>query len=553
MGRAKEIIYNRASGALQGKYLSDEDCAFLDKVISLRSENGVITDLRTVIFNLDKDMVADIKGGANPEELERPLGLLRDYQTTGIAFMHRSKRCVLGDSVGIGKTVQIAGLVNLIGVTRTGYFRYLVLTEKNLSNQFRDEMVKFTGENVELLLGDQKSVSQYIDTYPDLEFPNTVASHSVVNSPQFQEAMESYYRKNGMYPFDCLVVDEGGMLSKETNKVYKNAKRLADKMEFVYVLNATPFESNLETFYSQINFVDSTILPTKTEFRNRYCVQRRSAYGGYRQNTGEYKNQGEFQDLVRYRYIKGTRRNFGATMEGCTSTYLVVPRSAEQKAMMSKTSMPHMLYDNPNALDSTIPFNEVTTPKAGILRDVLLGKRKIQGGWKDAQTVLVYCLYKEAQLKISNFLNANGITNRTMNGDTPMEDRLSIIDEFQHAEFRVLITNVMKGLNFGDTNHSVIYTTPGNPNHLVQFEGRSTRGFDIKDKHLLAISTDGPEDARFRGTIAKRAQASDKFAGSDYSLILALLLEKDEVETSGFDVVEDDGLTPDDDDDYMYD
>lgn len=530
MGRAKPIIYNNQGTALKGKLLTDTDCARLDKVLEVNDDKGSIADLKNIIFDISESDIDVIISGADPDSVERPIGTLRDYQTVGVAFMYLAKFCLLGDSVGIGKTVQVAGLINLLTEEyrkRGEVFRYLVITENNIVEQFRRELVRFTGDFVEVAYGRKDAITKYLQKYDYASggtgLPNTVGPGSLFNQPIFQEYLLSCSERSE-YPFDLLVVDESSILGNTKTKTYTNAQVVRDNVKHCVILNATAFESNLSMFYSQIAFVDKTILPTKTDFQRRYCKMERSLYGNYSKPTGKYKNQQEFRDLVRYRYFARTRKSQGGSMENCTANQIVLELTDVQKRMLPRTSMPHMVYDNPSAFDENLPFNDTTSPKAGALLDILTGQIEVEGDWHKADTVLVYCLYKEAQENLKRYLTGYGVPSEIMNGETPMEDRLELIEGFKRANYRVLITNVMKGLNFGNTNHIVMYTTPGNVNNMVQFEGRSTRDFNIRDKHLIVLTTAGKEKERFDGVLRDRAKASDSFAGSDYSLVLSLLL-----------------------------
>ena len=60
---------------------------------------------------------------------------------------------------------------------------------------------------------------------------------------------------------------------------------------------------------------------------------------------------------------------------------------------------------------------------------------------------------------------------------------------------------------------------------MIQFEGRITRDFNIVDKHVYMIVTKGDEKRKLLTEIARRAQASSEFAGSDFSMVLDLLAE----------------------------
>lgn len=530
MGRAKELHYFK--GKLQGKYLSEEDCTRLDFIREASNANSTVTDLKNIIYNLDDTAINQILAQCSNENVEMPQGELRSMQTTGVAFMYFAKRCLLGDSVGMGKTVEIAGFLNMLqndAVDAGRTSKYLAVTETSIVPQFHRELVRFTGEYAYVLpvstAKDVRSYLEYHDGYGD-GLPSTVGSSSLLQQDIFIQYLMSIVDAGEKLPFDTLIIDESAVLGNKNTKMYRNAEFIRDNVENVVILNATPFESNLKIFYSQLDFVDPTLLPVKTNFEKRYCVMKRGNYAKFSTPTGDYKNQHEFKELVGYRYFARTRKGTGAVMEDCTSQIVNTPLTMDQKKILKETSMPHMVFDNPSYFDENIPFNGETSPKAGALAAALTGKIRYEGGWDSSQTVLVYSQYKESQANLKKYLESHGISTNVMNGDTDHYDRKNLIQGFQDGEYRVLITNVMKGLNFGNCNYIVIFTTPGNVNHLVQFEGRATREHDIRNKHLMLLCTAGPERKRFDNVLAERAKASDAFAGSDHSLIMKLLLSK---------------------------
>ena len=97
----------------------------------------------------------------------------------------------------------------------------------------------------------------------------------------------------------------------------------------------------------------------------------------------------------------------------------------------------------------------------------------------------------------------------------------------QCLKIRVLITNVQKGLNFGNCDYCIFYDFDSNPNRMVQFEGRMTRSYNIENKHVFLLVSRGKELKNLKKVVANRAKASDVFAGSDFSCVLSILLDED--------------------------
>lgn len=548
MARAKIFVENKLTGAFQGTLLSDEDCLTLDSIIQLGGDKGVVPDLKHKIYALDNSTVSNIiqaKSNKFLDDEDKPLGELTDLQTVGTAFMYFAKRCILGDSVGMGKTAQVMGLHTHLTneyAANGKDFRTIVFTEKATTEQFRREAVKFTSDYF-ALIDSVPSLDNFLDSHGITDhisllekgdpvalstpfiLPNMVVGHSVGKSAKFQEVIELFNRFNGRPSFDMVVVDESGtVLGNNKSDIYKALKGISSKSDYVILLNATSFESALSKFYCQLDFADPTFLPTKTAFNNRYCKTRFMSSGSYRQIIpGQYKNQHEFRDKVRYRYFARTRKEHGSRLEGCTSNLILMDKSPLQTKQLQYTSLPEMVYDNPSSFDKTIKFHE-QNPKVNAVYALLKGKldNTIEGNWGTARTVLVYCKYIEAMSGLRNILVSKGIPTEIMNGSTKKEERSRIVEGFKTGKFRVLITNVMKGLNFGNTDHILIYSIPGNVNQMVQFEGRATREFDIINKHLVVLCTKGQEMTRLSKVLSYRAKNSELFSGSDNSLILSL-------------------------------
>lgn len=507
-----------------GRLLTPKTCATLEKLLHLNEERGSVSDLKNVIYNLTPSDVSLIKEMKSNSLVELNKGELTDSQTLGVAFMYFAERAILGDSVGLGKTVEISGLCNLLEQEyskRGEAFRFLYLTEKTGLSQCQDELIKFTANYIDILPGEKKYVEKFIKDYSsDLPEYSMVGSHSLLKNELFAEYMYAFNEKQGYCPFDLLIVDESGdVLKNSKTQTYKGAEFLAKMFNKIILLNATPFEKELLGFYNQLSFIDKTFLPTKTDFTKRYVIMDYS--GPYPVPSGKYKNGEEFRDLVGYRYFARTRKFLGAKMVDCSADVRVVPLSPEQKDLLKKVSMPLMVYDCPSYFNMGVETNIDTTPKLKALLDIL------KTDFKDEKSVLVYARYKESQGYIADLLKDAGYSVEVMNGGTSQEERINKINRFKLGDTQILITNVQKCLNFGNCDACIFFDFDPNSNNMVQFEGRMTRSFDIIGKRVFLILSRGKELESFKWLVANRAKASDIFAGSDFSCILSLLLDGD--------------------------
>lgn len=521
MGRAKVVKYrnNRYQGSL-----SDKECDILEMLLQTNS----VPDLRHCIYELSDSTVNDIINHYaigfeyNLEKQDRPLGTLSDLQTVGVAYMFWAKSMILGDSVGLGKTVQLAGLMNLLSSTyekqgRDKPFSALIAVEATNLESIQHKLIKFTGEYVYALPGDKKYVESFLENYAVLSHKGVryiVCNHSILKNPQIISWLTSFEES----PFDLLCIDESSILGNPTSQMTKSVKGIRKYFSRVILLNATPFESKLDIFYTQLSVCDESFLPTKTNFQKEYFVY--DYRGMYPRHTGKYKNAETFRNLVSYRYFARTRKANGGKMVDCNFKLVMSPLNKVQRTMMYKTSLWRMVCDCPSYIDQSITFNEDAVPKLKSLWTLF------KTDLSEADSILIFAPYKESQKWISQWLTNKGISNRILNGEIIGAERNKVIRDFSSKLFRVLVTNVQKGLDFDNCNHCVFYSFDSNPQKMVQAEGRMTRSFDIVGKNVYLLCSEGRERKTLDEAVSAKAAASKEFANADYSLIMSLLLSE---------------------------
>lgn len=511
-----------------GRYkgsLSDQQCSILDTLISLKEEGGSVPDIVHCIYCLDDYTVDRIieeytlyKRILN-KDYEKPLGSLANYQTISVACMYYAVNCILGDSVGMGKTVEVSGLLNLLKREKGDSFRYLFLAEKKGVSQVHRELIKFTGDYATIITSaEQRVLKDFMLWNPatDRLDYSVVGTHALIKSDTFLSWLKINTDTFKISPFDILIVDESSFLGGKKTDFVKYFKVISKYFKRIVFLNATPFETSLEIFYRQLDLLDNKFMPTKANFDKEYCIM--DYHGMYPKPSGRYKNTKQFKKSIAYRYFASTRKGNGAIMQDCDGGIKVSTLSKVQKRLLNETSIPRLVFDCPNALDSSIEFNEENVPKLKSLRELL------ENECKNTLSVLLFVYYKEAQYSISEWLHERGYSNRILNGDNTFEESNIISTEFKNGDFKVLITNVQKCLNFGHCDYCIFYSVEPNTSKMIQFEGRMTRSFDIYGKHVYILCSKGKEYNNLTKVISGRASAMRDVTEVDYSIVLDILL-----------------------------
>lgn len=515
-----------------GKYLQgdlpDNTCA---AILNLIENVECIEGLKHCIQDLPKYVVQDIITDYETYEKEHgttkgfnkkyevKLGELRDSQTLGVAFMYLAKSALLGDEVGLGKTVQCAGLVNLLREEykkKGNSFRFCFLTEKSSIDQIRKKMIQFTGQYVGMLeSGEQNIVKKYISSFENGNECSIVGGHSLLNNSEF-------LIHTSKHPFDLFIIDESSIIKNTTSDIFKNIKALFKYHSRKILLNATPLEQNALEFYNQLDLLDSTFLPSMQEFKRRYCVLKRGVFG-YDDIAG-YKNTEEFKQAISLRYLARTRVGLGAQYVDNSYKTILVPLSEEQKRLVKKTTLYSMVFDYPPGVDRNVEFNTTTTPKAAALLHVL-SQIDVTNG-----KALVYCRFVDCQAKLKELLEENGYRVAVLNGTTKVKQKNEVIEKFLNNAYDILITNIQKGLDLNNCDNCILYTIDPNPQKMVQFEGRMTRDFNVMYKSLYLLVSMGKEKKFVEETLKLRVDAADAFAVQGKSMTVSALREKNNIE-----------------------
>lgn len=503
----------------QGKYYQGTMSDFNAQMVLDVQKQTEIPALKNCIKNLTQDEIDELI--ATAEEYEKingtldgfqskvysSVGEMRPYQTTGVAFMYYAGSCLLGDEVGLGKTVQIAGLCNLLRVDfakSNKKHRYLFLTEKSNIGQIRDKMIQFTGEYVGMLEnGEEPTVMKYIEKNRGGKNYSVVGGHSLLTSASFI----TYLAK---HPFDTIVVDESSVLKNVTSAMFQSAKNVFKFHERIILLNATPLEQEAREFYNQLQILDKGYMPNVGEFQKQYCRMTKGMFGFH---VSGYKNEEVFREAISLRYFARTRKELGANYQDNGYKVILVEQSKEQKRLLARTTLYQMANDYPPGVDRSIPCNRETTPKIDALLKLIEEHEK-------GERFIIYSNYIECQHAIKEQLAMIGIDSVILNGQVHSKERKAIIDSFNNGEYDIIITNVKKGVDLKNCNNCVLYTIDPNPQKMVQVEGRITRGFDITQKSLYLLVSMGKEKKFVEEVLGTRVEASTKFTNTSNSMVL---------------------------------
>lgn len=512
MGVKNPIIY-------KDMYLGNMEPSQAELILSTRISSE-IPNLEHMLFNFPPDMVLrsieeckSIRTIIKEENIDykQYIGKLRKYQTVGTAFMYLSPRSIIGDGVGLGKTAEIAALVNYLKQTNQ-LNRFLIAVETSALGQTQCELIKFTGLRVIALPSEGYKLKKVIEKTDWNTVDGIVIKHSALRSDVLSKWLSLNIKEDGTCKiFNTFFLDESSVIKNLTTKTAIYTKNICDITPRVHFMNATTFETNIMDIYNQVDMMNPYLLPKKWKIEKEFCTFGRSSYWtkengkpkmNFRRDLTGYKNQALFKESLQLVYFGRCKKDIGMDMPHIHKVYEIEP-SNEQSLALGKGYRYMEVLNCPSLVtDLGMETSRKTVPKIDRLCQL------IENDFSDNK-IMVYCFHTEAQEAIAEECRRLGKKPVILNGKNKDEERWEIQTKFNNGDYDVIITNIMKSLNLFGGDVCIFYSNTMTPSKMFQVAGRVDRNVDDSIKtYILLIYKGTDEYKHFMEVTKQRAQDS---------------------------------------------
>lgn len=284
---------------------------------------------------------------------------LRDYQTIGVLHFLSLSRMVLGDSVGVGKTLQmITAFAYRLMVTPN--LKLLVVTAKSAMEQWKEEFEKFcVGITVHVLThkyGKVKDKEEYghveelkargvkYKTLTGLAARtaqyNSVKAHVFICN--YHAVQDDYIAlaKNRM-PLFQFAMDEIQEIKNDKTKTWFGANEISSQASFVYGMSATLIKNRLEEAYNIYKVVVPGLFPGKIKFFADYTVRKkmslwRKGKKRFFNKVVGYQNLAKFKDLIDPYFLMRRTRDVASELPQLISRKISLEMSDDQEQLYKK-------------------------------------------------------------------------------------------------------------------------------------------------------------------------------------------------------------------------
>lgn len=174
-------------------------------------------------------------------------------------------RILIGDGVGLGKTIEIGILLSEL-IKRGKGKRILVVTPKAIISQFQKEI--FTRFGIALTRLDSQGILSLNRMLPSTVNPFMFHDRVIVSMDTLKN--DQYLTKLEKCHWDTIVIDECHNVSikggNTKNQRAKLARVLCDQAEAVILASATPHDGTMEGFASLVKLLDPTAIKDETNY-----------------------------------------------------------------------------------------------------------------------------------------------------------------------------------------------------------------------------------------------------------------------------------------------
>ena len=178
----------------------------------------------------------------------KPGMAMRAYQSQAVEVYLRTKRLLIGDDVGLGKTLCALG-----SLTAKETLPALVIVQTHLPTQWREQVEKFIDLKVHLIQGTKPYNLPPADIY--------ISKYSLLSG-----WVDTY--KMGI--FKSVIFDEVQELRLDESQKYQAAKVLCANVDYVCGLSATPVYNFGDEIFNIINLIKPGCLGNYSDFQREW-------------------------------------------------------------------------------------------------------------------------------------------------------------------------------------------------------------------------------------------------------------------------------------------
>lgn len=403
-------------------------------------------EYKNIVDGLDKDLLDEEE--KIPEDIET---VLRPYQIIGYKWLKTLDRYkfggILADDMGLGKTIQIISILLDYKQNNTEHKTSIVVSPSSLSLNWKNEIEKFAPSlNIKVVRGtaqERKEIIQNLDKY-DL----VITSYDLL-----KRDIDIYKEKK--YNFKYIIADEAQYLKNNNTKNAKTIKQLNSDTRFA--LTGTPIENSLAELWSIFDFIMPGYLFSYKEFKSTYETAI--------VKDEDKETMDKLKMLIEPFVLRRTKKEVLTELPEKTITVLNNEMEEEQRNIYLSylVQAKQELQDEINVngyeksqikiLAALTRLRQICCHPGLFIENYKGGSSKleqcmeiIEDGVMAGHKILLFSSYTSMFEIIEKELNKRDIKYFKLTGATKVDERIELVDEFNHnPEIGVFLISLKAG------------------------------------------------------------------------------------------------------------
>lgn len=427
-------------------------------------------------------------------------GVLELYQKNAVEFFCQVKKGILGDEMGLGKS-----LVALATLEKIQASKVILICPAYLKYNWRRETVKWMpGKNIFLCDGSKDKRTEIIRAFNQSE-----TGILIVNYEMFQKENKTVINKRGnqvkklvnKFPFpktcDAVVIDECHHL--RNHKIYFRDGIMELDSPYIFMMTGTPLNKRPVEMYGLLNVLDPKRFTSFWGFANYYFTVVKGTFGGF--DILGFKKEKEYQRVLSEYMLRRVKADVKELPEKIIHEISIVLGDQHQRCYNS-------LFSYRTGDNQPIESNMELYIRLGqcVYSPELVGFKNKESTLFNTASELYKDIYEGEQIIISSdskigaellYKNSSKyFKNKVIffiTGSTPVKRRDEILTKFEQEKESILICtirSIAEGYNLDFVKKIIFLDIPFSNNKLLQFFDRIHRmtTTEVKEYYHLIVN-----------------------------------------------------------------
>lgn len=223
---------------------------------------------------------------------------LWDYQKAGTAFMLHGQSVLVADEMGSGKSIMGTALLDLVGGPS------LVVATKSTLYWWEECITRYTTLKTSVVTGSAKQRLAALSVEADVYIIGhaVVAKHSSLSHFGAVPGRGDIGPLNR--PWQVVILDEAHKIKDPKAQISRAMYDIGKTAERRIALTGTPIADSPDDLWSVMHFVAPDEWPSRTLFRERYCITHAPWYGGFEVLGLQPSTEPEMRKFLQPRIIR---------------------------------------------------------------------------------------------------------------------------------------------------------------------------------------------------------------------------------------------------------